>query len=130
VLWYSPFTRRQRLFLLWTLKVVLASTWLCWLGIIVQDSKLFPVYYINLRLILFHLSMHVQVFCQITVTFYVWILFDLYISVDSLLFISHMKSFYTIFKILFLKILKVCIYIYSIKRSYFFKNQWFYYILI
>jgi hypothetical protein len=126
-----PFTGRQRYLLLWTFKVVLSSTWLCRLGIIVQDGKfLFPVYYINLRLILFHLPMSVQVFCQIIVTFYVWILFDLYISVYSLFIISHTKSFYTTFKILFLEILQLCIYMYSVKRSYFFKNQWFYCILI
>jgi len=109
-----PFTGRQRHFLLWRFKVVLASTWLCWLGIIIQDSKfLFPVYYINLRLILLHLPMSVQVFCQIIVTFYFLILFDFYISVDSSFFISHTGSFYTTFKILFLKILQLCIYIYS-----------------
>lgn len=79
--------------------------------------------------------MSVQVFCPIIVTFYVWILFDLHISVDSLFFISHTKIFYTTFKILCLKILQLCIYIHSIKRSYFFKindftTYWFNYFLI
>jgi len=114
----SFYWETKTFFKIWMFKVVLASTWLCWLGIIVQDSKfLFSVYCINLRLVLFHLSMHVQVVCQISVTFYVWILFDFYISVDSLFFISHTKAFILLLKFCFQRYCS-CVFTYTQLKEY------------